>query len=150
MSFSRSMLVLAVMLMAALTVGACQNAQNQDPNAQNQDAGETGIGSQLDLESVPCGNAYVDEVAVEETAYGEVEAVVTGNYPAACDQLGKVEQSVEGDTIAITMCSARPPGAMCAEQLTPFVETLAIDTEGLDAGTYTVDVNGVATTLTIE
>jgi hypothetical protein len=137
------MLVIVALLAATLVVAACQ----EDPTEESVD---TAVGSELDLDSAPCGNAYVDTVVVEETSDGEYVAVVTGNYPSSCDQLGKVEQSVDGNTITMTMCSVRPPGAVCAQQLIPFEETLPIDTAGLDAGTYAVDVNGATTTAMIE
>lgn len=133
----------AVVAIAALVaLGACgSDASNAPSGAANEPAS--------DLSDVPCGNAYVDTVTIEEDGEGGHVAIVEGHYPAACDELGRVEQTVREDVVTITMCSTRPPDAVCAQQLTPFTETLPIETDALDSGSYTVFVNEAYADLTL-
>ncbi len=92
---------------------------------------------------------FVDEVVVEERD-GEYYAVITGNLPDACSTIDGVEQSVDGNTISLTVTAVRPTGLMCAQTLTPFTEEVLLETEGLEPGEYTVEVNGErSTTFTI-
>ena len=75
---------------------------------------------------------------------------VRGNLPDGCTELDRVEQTVEGQEIHITLYTRRPPDAMCTLALVPFEHVIPIDTNGLAAGVYTVDVNGVSAVLTLE
>lgn len=147
------MLLLTGTMLALLTVGAVSVACTTDEPTESGDALEA-----LDLDELECGAAFVDFVSIEEgDEDGGFVAVVQGFYPAACDQLGKVDQTVDGDAITIEMCSAHPPDIVCAQQLTPFVETLPIETDELVPGTYSVQVNDatidadrIAASITIE
>lgn len=90
--------------------------------------------------------AFVDSVAVEERD-GEYYAIVQGNYSDACSTTSSIEQEADGSTIELNVYTSRPPGLACATVLTPFTEEILLDTEGLDPGEYTVNVNdGMATT----
>lgn len=142
-----------VAILAALVVGAgFMGACSADT------AGEAeGPLSVQDVEGEDCGAAFVDAVTVAEQGDGAYVAVVDGNYPSACAELGAVGRSVEGDTLVIRMCSVEPADVACAQQLTPFTETLPIVTDDLAPGTYTVVVNeqsqgpdGTTATLTVE
>jgi inhibitor of cysteine peptidase len=75
---------------------------------------------------------------------------VRGNLPDGCTELDRVEQSVTDQEIHITLYTQRPPDAICTLALVPFERVIPIDTTGLATGTYTVDVNGVSETLTLE
>jgi inhibitor of cysteine peptidase len=39
---------------------------------------------------------------------------------------------------------------MCTQALVPFEERVDLDVQGLPAGTYTVDVNGISDTFTFD
>jgi hypothetical protein len=84
-------------------------------------------------------------VVVEERD-GEYYAVITGHTPDACSTIDGVEQSVDGNTISLTVTASRPGDLMCAQMLTPFTEEVLLETEGLEPGEYTVDVNGERST----
>jgi inhibitor of cysteine peptidase len=82
-------------------------------------------------------------------ALSDAKILVRGNLPDGCTKLGRVEQTVEGQEIHITLYTRRSPDAMCTMALVPFEQIIPIDTSGLAAGEYTVDVNGVDVTLTL-
>jgi inhibitor of cysteine peptidase len=46
--------------------------------------------------------------------------------------------------------TTRPADAICTQVLGSFEETIALEVEGLPAGTYTVDVNGVIGSFTLD
>jgi inhibitor of cysteine peptidase len=74
---------------------------------------------------------------------------VQGSFPDGCTSLGEVTQTVEDNTISVTLTGDQPEGLMCAQALTPFEETIPLDVSGLPAGEYTVDVNGSTTMLVL-
>ncbi len=86
---------------------------------------------------------FVDQASVQ------VSVVVQGSFPDSCTSLGEVTQTVEDNTISVTLTGDQPEGLMCAQALTPFEETIPLDVSGLPAGEYTVDVNGSTTTLVL-
>ncbi len=85
-----------------------------------------------------------------ESREGMYAAVIEGQFPDACSQIGSTIQTVEGDTIRVGVLMAAPdPDMMCAQMLTNFTETVPLNTEGLEPGEYEVRVNGVPATLEI-
>lgn len=92
---------------------------------------------------------FLDNVVVEERD-GAYFAVIGGNLPDSCSTIEGIEQSLGGNTISLTVNASRPSAALCAQALTPFTEEVQLETEGLEAGAYTVEVNGeISTTLTL-
>ncbi len=90
------------------------------------------------------------ETVSTESREGSYAAVVEGQFPDACSQVGATVQTVEGDIIRVGVLLAPPdPEMMCAQMLTPFTETVPLNTEGLAPGEYEVRVNGVPAMLEI-
>jgi inhibitor of cysteine peptidase len=107
------------------------------------------VGCSGDGASQQCeANAYVDSVEVV-AADGDYHVVVHGHYPDACTTTEDIRQEIEGQTIKVTICTTKPEDAVCAQMLTPFEETVALDVEGLSPGQYTVQVDGTVNTLTL-
>ena len=106
-------------------------------------SGETG-------EEPAAGNpAFVDHVTIEMQAehyYAKVE----GNYPDSCTRVSDVDQDVDGSTFKISLYVDRPEDMMCAQMLSPFNVNILLEVGGLMPGKYTVDVNGVTSSFTIE
>jgi inhibitor of cysteine peptidase len=50
----------------------------------------------------------------------------------------------------VTITTKRPADKMCTEALVPFEESVALEVVGLPAGTYTVEVNGVTASFTLD
>jgi hypothetical protein len=96
--------------------------------------------------------AYVNSVDAENTDQGVVLSV-RGDLPDACTELGEVSQTVDtsGETITVTILieTNRSADVVCAQVLTGFETTVVLDTSELAAGTYTVNVNGVSTEVTV-
>ena len=86
------------------------------------------------------GVTWGSSIQVEERPEGYT-LLVEGNYPDACSTVCGSVQTVEGNEINIDLFSSRPEGEICAQMLTPFQIEVALDTEGLDPGEYTVSLN---------
>lgn len=70
----------------------------------------------------------------------QARAVVSGYLPDGCTELYEIEVVREDKDFVLNMITRRPTGdVVCTEALEPFVEeTVELDIEGLEAGTYTV------------
>jgi hypothetical protein len=97
------------------------------------------------------GVTWPSSVQVEELPDAYV-LLVEGDMPDSCSTYRRSEQTVEGSEINVTLFSSKPEGELCAQMLTPFRAEVALDTERLDPGSYTItlDESGVATTFTLE
>ena len=104
---------------------------------------EKARGAEIDL--ITGDNSLVESVIVlvRETDPVEVQVEVRGNLRDGCTRLRDARVRREGDVFRIALPTVRPADAMCTMALVPFEVTIALDVEGLAAGTYTVDVNGV-------
>ncbi|MCE7986909.1 MAG: hypothetical protein DYG89_37525 [Caldilinea sp. CFX5] len=96
--------------------------------------------------------ATVASVVVSTTAVFPVQinALVRGSLPTACMEIAKIQQRQAGDQIWLTIATrSRLDRRLCAAELTPFAETVALDLTGLAAGQYTVVVQGVQASFTL-
>jgi inhibitor of cysteine peptidase len=79
----------------------------------------------------------------------QAHAAVKGDFPDACTSISTANQRREGNTFYVELTTTRPADMACAQVITPFEHTVALDVIGLPAGTYTVNVNGVTGTFTL-
>ena len=132
---------------------ACRQCHNGTDASEKSDQElidtATGYHESAPVATTESSQVFVDDVVVEERD-GEYYAVITGNLPDACSTIDSVEQELDGTTFSLTVSAVRPSDLMCAQVLTPFTEEVLLETEGLEPGEYTVDVNGQrSTTFTI-
>lgn len=74
----------------------------------------------------------------------QIRVVVHGNLPAACDILGKEGMVLDHYLIGVILPVERQAGVSCAGQPVPFEKVIALDLQSLQAGAYTIEVNGVS------
>ncbi len=89
--------------------------------------------------------AKVDRVRVATSPGNppQYSAVASGILPDRCTQLGRASQRVVATTIRVTL-PTQPAGGACSQiGSVPFEETIRLRVDGLAAGSYAVDVNGV-------
>lgn len=67
---------------------------------------------------------------------------IEGNLPDGCTEVHEITQSVDGNTIQVNISTTRPKDMMCTQVVTPFTETVVLETADLPNGEYTVEVNG--------
>lgn len=99
-------------------------------------------------DSAIIGEAMVSSVVVDETAEGIV-LTISGDLPDSCTEVGDIGQSMDDDTITILVETTRPADSICAAVMSSFEATYMLDSSELEAGDYTVDVNGITETVTI-
>jgi len=95
--------------------------------------------------------ATVEEIAISilETFPVQVLVNASGYHPDPCTNIYQIYQVREGDTFFITITTYRP-SAICITIIDPFTETIPLEVNGLPAGTYTLDVNGIQGSFTLE
>jgi inhibitor of cysteine peptidase len=100
------------------------------------------------------GEATVEEVDLQimESFPVQVAAIARGNLSDGCTEIDEVRSSFdeESETFTVTITTVRDEDAVCTQALVPFEERIELDVRGLPAGTYTVDVNGVRETFTLD
>ena len=98
------------------------------------------------------GLAQVDsiDIVILESFPVQVHVLTRGTLPDSCTTIDQISKERDGTTFRVTLTTAHPEGVACAQVLTPFEENIPLDVYGLDAGTYTVDVNGVTGTFTLD
>ncbi len=100
------------------------------------------------------GKADVDQVEllIMESFPVQVAAVARGNLRDGCTEIDDVttDFDAESKTFTVEITTVRDRDAMCTQALVPFEERIELDIYGLPAGTYTVDVNGVRETFTLD
>ncbi len=80
----------------------------------------------------------------------QVNAVVRGNLSQACARLGQSQVQSTGNAFQITLYEISPADQVCAQVVTPFETTIALNINGLPAGTYTVTANGASAVFSLQ
>ena len=94
------------------------------------------------------GITWGNDIQVEERG-DETILLIAGDYPDACSTVCGSQQTVDGNVINIDLFSAKPEqDEVCAQILTPFRVEIALDTEELDPGEYTITLNETHATTT--
>lgn len=103
-------------------------------------------------ENIIIGDAMVEsiDIMIMESFPVQVSMHVTGYLGDGCTTLGDITTKQDGETFSVHIFTERPADMMCTQQLVGFEENVALDVVGLPAGTYTVDVNGVTNTFTLD
>jgi hypothetical protein len=145
--FRSKWFVLFVLFGLVSIVVACTSKETMEP--QNPQAmptltptTETEDGGTIEGEARVSGI----EILILESFPVQVNVVARGSLPDGCTEIDRVEQMREGDTFRVTITTRRPRNQMCTEAEVPFEEVISLDVAGLEAGEYTVDVNGVRDT----
>ena len=84
------------------------------------------------------------EIQIMPTDPIQVNAIVRGSLTEACAKLGSTQLSYESNTFLIALLTTSPTDQGCAQVITPFEQTIPLDTTGLPPGEYTVKANGVS------
>ncbi|HIH75616.1 MAG TPA: protease inhibitor I42 family protein, partial [Methanosarcina sp.] len=73
----------------------------------------------------------------------QVNVIAEGYLPDGCTEIDEIETEREGNVFNITITTKRPKDAICTQAIENFSETIPLEVQGLSAGNYTVNVNGV-------
>lgn len=90
------------------------------------------------------------EVRLLESDPVQVEVVVRGNLSDGCTELEEPTVSREGNEFTVVLTTQRPADAICTQAIVPFEQIIPLDVADAEPGDYTVDVNGVSETFTLD
>lgn len=144
-------LLVPLILFAAILLAAC----GPEPTALPRPAATVPLPTPAATEptggDVIHGQAVVEEtdILILESFPVQVNVVARGYLPDGCTEIDEIQQERAGQTFQVTITTVRPADAVCTEAIVPFEQVVGLDVAGLEAGTYTVDVNGVADTFTL-
>jgi inhibitor of cysteine peptidase len=89
------------------------------------------------------------DILILESFPVQVHVVAKGYLPNPCTRIDQIIQSREGNNFFITI-KTKTSSLPCIQVLTPFKEIISLDVYGLPAGTYTVNVNGIEKSFTLD
>ena len=90
----------------------------------------------------------IDDVHVEVGAGSPipVKAIVSGNLPLACAQLGEIRVHRQDTSFFVQWLAYLPAQTDCAEDSIPFRLEISLNIVNLPAGPYNVNINGATAT----
>ncbi len=149
--------VAALLLIAAVVVSGCvdggeENDTDLEPTGPTAGVNNTGGNNTVDEvdseEEFIYKTANVEniEIMTLESFPVQVKVLASGNLPDGCTEIDEIQTEKTGNTFKVSISTKRPRDAICTQALVPFTETIPLKVRGLEAGTYTVDVNGVTGT----
>jgi hypothetical protein len=90
------------------------------------------------------------QILMQESFPVQVNVRVRGELPDGCTVVDEVITQQTGTTFQSVIGTIRPGYAVCTMATVPFEEVVPLDVVGLDAGTYTVTVNGISGSFTLD
>ncbi len=98
------------------------------------------------------GVAVVDSIQLEilESFPVQVNVIARGQLPDGCTRIDNITQERQDTTFTVAISTIRAADAACAQTAVPFDEIISLEVVDLPAGTYTVDVNGVRGSFTLD
>jgi len=92
------------------------------------------------------------DILTAESQPVQVFVVIKGYLPDTCTEIGTIIQNRAGNTFNITVKTYyyQQEDCICSNLMIPYTETISLEVYGLPSGTYTVDVNGVRGSFTLE
>lgn len=161
----KSKLTLQLILLLALSLSACTAASVDDlpgyPSPVSTTTPDRPIRSSDPIFVAPStpglGNAEINEatvnsieIAILESFPVQIHVLATGILPDGCTHVGPIDIAREGTAFDVTIHTVRPADAMCTQVVSEFEEVVPLDVYGLAAGAYTVNVNGVTDSFTLD
>ncbi len=142
---------IAYLLLLSLTaiLAACSLINPQpEPEAEPTPAG-TEVAEEPEAVS---GEANVEslQILILESFPVQVNVIASGELPDGCTSLVDPTPRREGNTFVVNLATTRVQDEICTQAVVPFDKVISLPVEGLQAGDYTVAVNGVTDSFTLE
>ena len=80
----------------------------------------------------------------------QINVQVRGTLPNDCTEIEGIVSQSDGSHFEIAITTVQQPGEPCTAEALPFEEMVPLAVAGLDAGTYSVTVNGVQGAFTLD
>ena len=85
-----------------------------------------------------------------ESSPVQITVIAEGVLPDSCTEIGAITRDRNGKAFTVIIGTVRDPNLICAQATVQFRVPVPLDVRGLPAGTYTVDVNGVSVSFTLD
>ncbi|WP_440946476.1 protease inhibitor I42 family protein [Methanosarcina sp. T3] len=136
-------LVAILLVLFTITLSGCvDNGQNNTDNQTESPANES---QNTNTEEYIYGVANVEniDILILESFPVQIHVIAEGYLPDGCTEIDEIKTETEGNTFNISITTKRPKEAICTQAIESFTETIPLEVQGLSAGNYTVNVNGV-------
>lgn len=136
-------IVSALFLICAVILSGC--IEQEQNNTDNESVNNTTSGQGDNEEEYTYGTATVENIQIMtlESFPVQIHVLAEGYLPDGCTEVYTVTTEREGNTFNVNISTKRPKDAICTQEIVPFNETISLEVQGLKAGNYTVNVNGV-------
>jgi inhibitor of cysteine peptidase len=139
-----------VLLLIALWTVLAACSLIEQPGQETPAPDTTSVAEEPDGEVTGEANIESLEVLVLESFPVQVNVIASGELPDGCTTLNEPNPRLEGNTFVINLTTSRLPDEVCSQATVPFDKVVSLPVEGLSAGTYTVSVNGMTDTFTLD
>ena len=142
-----------LMILFSFALSSCGGGDAETPAPTDVvDSSPTAIPTATPLTEAVFGLADVEsvEVLTLESFPVQINLIVGGVLPNGCTVIDKSVVQRDGDMFNVAVTVVQEPGQTCTEAEVPFEETVPLDVLGLEAGTYSVTVNGVQDSFTLD
>jgi inhibitor of cysteine peptidase len=122
-----------------------KEAEPENTTNDSQGITETNHSQGTDGGDYIYGTANVEsiQIMVLESFPAQIQVIAKGYLPDGCTEIDEIKKEREGNTFNISISTKRPKDAVCTQAIESFTETIPLEVQGLKAGNYTVNVNGV-------
>ncbi|WP_048130128.1 MULTISPECIES: protease inhibitor I42 family protein [unclassified Methanosarcina] len=136
---------LTAVLFMIFTVALSGCVGDGQDNTDNQTESSVNESQNISTEEYTYGIANVEniEILTLESFPVQIQVIAEGYLPDGCTEIDKIKPEREGNTFNINITTKRPTDAMCTQAIENFTKTIPLEVQGLSAGNYTVNVNGV-------
>ncbi len=90
------------------------------------------------------------DILILESFPVQVNVEASGELNDSCTQIDEIITLRDENQFRVAVTTVRPPDQVCTQAIVPFTEVISLDVAGLPAGTYSVTVNGVSDTFTLD
>jgi inhibitor of cysteine peptidase len=142
-------LICAVILSGCVEKGqnnmSTKPANNITPTGNVSPEGNATSGQGTDGKEYIYNTATVKTVQVMtlESFPVQIKVVAEGYLPDGCTEINEIKTERADNNFNVNISTKRPKDAICTQEIVPFNETIPLDVQGLKAGNYTINVNGV-------
>ncbi|HEY3361452.1 MAG TPA: protease inhibitor I42 family protein [Methanosarcina sp.] len=139
--FWKNTKIITVLLMAFVILSGCvdeRQNKTKPENTTNLNQGTSGgdyIYSTANVKSV--------KIITLESFPVQIQVIAEGSLPDRCTKVDEIKTKREGNAFNINISTKRPKDAACTQAIENFTKTIPLEVQGLKAGNYTVNVNGV-------
>ncbi len=114
-------------------------------NTVNEQANNTTDSQETSGDEYSYGTAPVESIKIMplESFPVQIQVVAEGYFSDGCPKIDKITTEREGNTFNIKISTKRPKDAICTQAIVPFSKAIPLEIQGLKAGRYTVNVNGI-------